>query len=74
MRGEQEEVDALILIPVHDFRDTGKRRIINDDAAVGVVVGFVITARPEGADDGTAFPVSILYGPVLDGFIHDGGV
>ena len=66
--GEQEEPHAVRLIPVGDLRRDGKRRVVDDHAAVGVFLALVVAAGVERTDDARTLRQLVpLERPRLDG-------
>ena len=70
VRREQEVVDFLLIVPSDDFRQDGKRRVVNHHAPVRVVERLVVAARPERAHDLSALQRVFLYRPRLDRLVH----
>ena len=58
VRSEQKIVDAELVVKVHNFADNTKRRIINNDGVVLVLVPLIVSARIKRTAD--ARPVDVI--------------
>ena len=62
----------MILIPCEDLRQDRKRRVVDDDAPVGIILSLIIAARIKRTDDLAILPPVFLNGPVFHRVINSG--
>ena len=65
-RGEKEIPDVALLVKPADFREDGKRRVVDHHAAFRVVLVLVVSARVKRAEDRSVSQVVVLYRPIPD--------
>ena len=62
----------MILIPCENLRQDRKRRVVDDDAPVGIILSLIIAARIKRTDDLAILPPVFLNGPVFHRVINSG--
>ena len=69
-RSKQEVADRVFLIPAADFREDGKGRVVDYDAAGRIVGALVIRAGIKGPHDRRALQIVVLKRPVAHGAVN----
>ena len=70
MRSEQEVLDAVLVVELHDLADYREWWIIDDDAAALVLVPLVVSTWPERSDDVAAVYSVSFADPLEDGLVY----
>ena len=68
---EQEELDAMITVKAHDLCQDRKRRVVDHDVPVLVVLFLVVSAWIEWPDELLPVELVLIGYPCRDGLIND---
>ena len=69
-RRKQEEINVVRVIKVHDLRQNGKRRIIDNDRTVRIRHFLIVAAGIKRPHNRTACQTVLLDRPGLDRLVH----
>ena len=70
MRREQEILDSVLVVELHNLADYRERRIVDDDTVLLVLVPLIVSTGPERADHVVTLHTVHLADPVKDRLVY----